>query len=156
MFTEQNVHLLETAHLFLEIHQDSGTCNYYFADHGRRTIFWLHTVDTSSVRLPRTFSSRHLRMLFERLICLSERAQDYVQNTHWRKITGFMSSCSRRPLRNILPLPWTKLWSLFCMRAQVKQRIAYVPTHRTAPENDRAFRCTYLERSHNPYFPLHG
>ena len=65
MITEQNVHLLETSQLFLEIHQDSGTCNYYFADHGLRTIFWLHTIDTIGVRLPLSFSSAHLRMFLK-------------------------------------------------------------------------------------------
>jgi hypothetical protein len=47
--------------LFLEIHQDSGTCNYYFAQHDLRTIFWLHALDTISVGLPYSFSSGHLR-----------------------------------------------------------------------------------------------
>jgi len=62
MITEERVHLLETSHLFLEIHQDSGICNYYFADHGLRTIFWLHTLDTTSIGLPHSYSSGHLRM----------------------------------------------------------------------------------------------
>ncbi|KAH9009027.1 hypothetical protein EDB84DRAFT_41975 [Lactarius hengduanensis] len=65
IITEGNVHLLETSHLFLEIHQDSGTCNYYFADHGLRTIFWLHTLDTTSVGLPHSYSSDHLQHSLE-------------------------------------------------------------------------------------------
>ncbi|KAH9003504.1 hypothetical protein EDB86DRAFT_2370277 [Lactarius hatsudake] len=65
MVTEENVHPLETSHLFLEIRQDSGTCNYYFADHGLRTIFWLHTTDTISVRLPPSYSSSHLQYSLE-------------------------------------------------------------------------------------------
>lgn len=65
MITEENVQLQETSHLFLEIHENSGTCNYYFADHGLRTIFWLRTVDTTSVRLPNSFSSGHLQHCLE-------------------------------------------------------------------------------------------
>ncbi|KAI9438689.1 hypothetical protein H4582DRAFT_1950257 [Lactarius indigo] len=65
MITEENVHLLETSHLFLEVCQDSGTCNYYFADHALRTIFWLHTIDTISVRLPPSYSSGHLQYSLE-------------------------------------------------------------------------------------------
>ncbi|KAI9458591.1 hypothetical protein BJY52DRAFT_412882 [Lactarius psammicola] len=65
MITEERVHLLETSHLFLEVHQDSGTCNYYFADHGLRTIFWLHTLDTISVGLPHSYSSGHLQYSLE-------------------------------------------------------------------------------------------
>ncbi|KAH9031469.1 hypothetical protein EDB84DRAFT_1578763 [Lactarius hengduanensis] len=42
---EKHIHLPETSHLFLEIHQDLGTCNYYFVDHFLRTVFWLHTLD---------------------------------------------------------------------------------------------------------------
>lgn len=65
MIAEENVHLLETSHLFLDIHQESGICNYYFVDHGLRTIFWLHTIDTSSVGLPHSYSSRHLQYSLE-------------------------------------------------------------------------------------------
>ncbi|KAF8269466.1 hypothetical protein EI94DRAFT_950737 [Lactarius quietus] len=65
MITEENVHLRETTHLFLEIHEDSGTCNYYFADHVLRTVFWLHTLDTISVGLPDSFSSGHLQHSLE-------------------------------------------------------------------------------------------
>ncbi|KAI9458566.1 hypothetical protein BJY52DRAFT_411425 [Lactarius psammicola] len=65
MITEENVHLLETSHLFLELHQDSGTCNYYFADHGLRTVFWLHTLDTIGVGLPHSYSSGHLQFSLE-------------------------------------------------------------------------------------------
>ncbi|KAH9164843.1 hypothetical protein EDB89DRAFT_1850829, partial [Lactarius sanguifluus] len=65
MITGEKVHLLETSHLFLEICQDSGTCNYYFAEHGLRTIFWLHTIDTISVRLPPSYSNGHLQYSLE-------------------------------------------------------------------------------------------
>ncbi|KAH9171924.1 hypothetical protein EDB89DRAFT_1030082 [Lactarius sanguifluus] len=65
MIIEENVHLPEASHLFLELHQDSSTCNYYFADHRLRTIFWLHTLDTTSVGLPHSYSSRHLQYSLE-------------------------------------------------------------------------------------------
>jgi len=64
MITEGNFHIQETSHLFLELSEDC-TCNYYFVDHGIRTIFWLHAVDTNSVRLPSSFSSRHLQHSLE-------------------------------------------------------------------------------------------
>jgi hypothetical protein len=65
MITEESVHLQESSHLFLGIHEDLGTCDYYFADHGRRTIFWLQAVDTISVRPPHSFTSSHLRMFLK-------------------------------------------------------------------------------------------
>ncbi|KAH9031461.1 hypothetical protein EDB84DRAFT_1271049, partial [Lactarius hengduanensis] len=65
MIIEENVHLPETSLLFLELHQDSSTCNYYFADHCLRTIFWLHTLDTTTVGLPHSYSSRHLQYSLE-------------------------------------------------------------------------------------------
>ncbi|KAN0127126.1 hypothetical protein V8E53_015064 [Lactarius tabidus] len=65
MITEENLQIQETSHLFLEIHENSGTCNYYFADHGLRTIFWLQSVDTIGVRLPNSFSSGHLQHSLE-------------------------------------------------------------------------------------------
>ncbi|KAF8257102.1 hypothetical protein EI94DRAFT_1634117, partial [Lactarius quietus] len=65
MITEENVTIQETSHLFLEIHEASGTCNYYFADHRLCTIFWLQTIDTISVRLPDSFSSGHLQYSLE-------------------------------------------------------------------------------------------
>jgi hypothetical protein len=61
VITEEHVTLPENSQLFLEIHQDSDTCNYYFAQHDRRTIFWLHAHDTIGVGLPPSFSSNHLR-----------------------------------------------------------------------------------------------
>ncbi|KAI9458600.1 hypothetical protein BJY52DRAFT_1186740 [Lactarius psammicola] len=71
---EKHVHLPETSHLFLEVHQDLGTCNYYFVDHVLRTVFWLHTLDMVSIRPPRSLLKRPPP-----------------------KITGFMSNCSPRP-----------------------------------------------------------
>ena len=61
VITEEHITLPESSHLFLEIHQGSGTCNYYFVQHGLRKVFWLHALDTISVGLPPSFSSNHLR-----------------------------------------------------------------------------------------------
>ncbi|KAH9031463.1 hypothetical protein EDB84DRAFT_170415 [Lactarius hengduanensis] len=58
---EEHVHLPDSSDLFLEIHQDSGTCNYYFANHGLRIVFWLHTLNTISVGLPPSYSSSCLQ-----------------------------------------------------------------------------------------------
>jgi hypothetical protein len=61
MITEEHFPLPETSQLFLEIHQESDTCNYYFAQPDLRTIFWLRALDTISVGLPCSFSSSHLQ-----------------------------------------------------------------------------------------------
>ncbi|KAF8262315.1 hypothetical protein EI94DRAFT_1743976 [Lactarius quietus] len=63
MITEKHIHLPETSHLFLQIHKDSGSCNYYFADHSLRTVFWLHTLDRVTLRPQR--SSCHLQHALE-------------------------------------------------------------------------------------------
>ncbi|KAI9458592.1 hypothetical protein BJY52DRAFT_412960 [Lactarius psammicola] len=58
---EEHVHLLDNSDLFLEINQDAGTCHYYFADHGLRTVFWLHTLSTTIVGPPSSYSSSCLQ-----------------------------------------------------------------------------------------------
>ncbi|KAH9952360.1 hypothetical protein BC827DRAFT_1256263 [Russula dissimulans] len=63
--TEENIHLSDTSDLFLEVEPDSGGCNYWFADHAQRTIFWLHPVDTQAVGLPNTCSKIHLQYALE-------------------------------------------------------------------------------------------
>ncbi|KAH9163335.1 hypothetical protein EDB89DRAFT_1860023, partial [Lactarius sanguifluus] len=63
--TEEHVTLPEHPYLFLEIHQDTGTCDYYFVHHDLRTIFWVHAFDTISVGLPHSFSSSHLQYALE-------------------------------------------------------------------------------------------
>ena len=72
MITEKHIHLPETSHLFLEIPKGSGACNYYFADHALRTVFWLHTLDTVALRPQR--SNNYLRM-FHMSICLATQAK---------------------------------------------------------------------------------
>jgi len=84
VITEGHVTLPETSHLFLEIHQDSDTCNYYFAQHDLRTIFWLHAQDTISVGLPPSFSSNHL--------------QYALQENYWIHVELFPETASKYSL----------------------------------------------------------
>ncbi|KAH8987894.1 hypothetical protein EDB92DRAFT_2104876 [Lactarius akahatsu] len=101
VITEKHVHLPETSHLFLEIHADIGSCNYYFVDHSIRTVFWLHTLDTISIGPQRSFSSGHLHTPIleppafpltdecERLIETLERSKDHASST---LITTYVAS----------------------------------------------------------------
>ena len=99
---KENVHILQTTDLFLEIDQDSGSCSYWFADHVHRTTFWLHDVDTNTAGLPDTFSEHHRRESYAVFTASSEL--NYIrQNTPWKRITGLMSRCSLPPQPNI---PW--------------------------------------------------
>jgi hypothetical protein len=59
--SEKDVQLPDTSDLFLEIDDDAGTCNYWFADHAHRTIWWLHPVESIAVGLPNAYSKAHLR-----------------------------------------------------------------------------------------------
>ncbi|SRR5712691_12689876 len=59
--TEKDVLLPETLDLFLEIDSDAKECNYWFADHANRTIFWLHPVDPTTLGLPHACSKANLR-----------------------------------------------------------------------------------------------
>lgn len=65
MAVEKHAHIPEASHLFLEIHQDAGTCNYYFANHGLRTVFWLHTLNTIGVGLPSSHSHSYFQYSLE-------------------------------------------------------------------------------------------
>ncbi|KAN0131978.1 hypothetical protein V8E53_010258 [Lactarius tabidus] len=84
VITEEHVTLPESSHLFLELHQGSSTCNYYFAQHGLRTIFWLHAHDTLSVGLPPSFSANHL--------------QYALQENYWIHVELFPESASQYSL----------------------------------------------------------
>ena len=90
---DNHVHLPVTSDLFVEIDQKSGNCYYYFADHGHRTVFWLHAVDTTTVGLPDSCSKDHLRE--SRTSFAPFRSIEIrEQNTLWRRTTGPMSRCS--------------------------------------------------------------
>ena len=102
MIAEKQVHLPGTCDLFLEIHKDLGTCNYYFADHELRTVFWLHMLDKISVGLPPPSSSGYIRMSLINLFAFPCGIKNYVQSTPRRKITGFTSSSSPDFYLNIL------------------------------------------------------
>ncbi|KAI0250658.1 hypothetical protein BJV78DRAFT_545954 [Lactifluus subvellereus] len=62
---DNHVHVPVTSDLFIEVDQKLGNCYYYFADHGHRTVFWLHTVDTITVGLPDSCSKGHLQYALE-------------------------------------------------------------------------------------------
>jgi hypothetical protein len=78
---EENVDLLATTDLFLEINQDTETCNYWFADHANRTVFWsrLHPVDTDAVGLPDSHSKRHLRGSYTVFVLSSELKSRWLE-----------------------------------------------------------------------------
>ena len=44
--------------LFLQL--DGNDCNYYFVDHGVRTLFWLEAYNTSELGILPVVSSSHL------------------------------------------------------------------------------------------------
>jgi len=48
----------EHTELFLQL--DGNDCNYYFVDHGARTLFWLDAYDTSELGILPVVSSSHL------------------------------------------------------------------------------------------------
>ncbi|KAF8257103.1 hypothetical protein EI94DRAFT_1760667 [Lactarius quietus] len=79
--TEKHVNFPETSHLFLEIHQDLGTCSYYFVDHGFRTVFWLHTLNTINVGLPPSSSD----------VC----PQYYLEANYWIHVELFPETASQ-------------------------------------------------------------
>jgi len=60
---EKDFPLPETSDLFLDIN-DTNTCSYWFVDHARRIVFWLHPVDPTVMGLPHAFSESHFRGLF--------------------------------------------------------------------------------------------
>ena len=113
VITEKGIHLPVTSHLFLEIHQDLCNCNYYFVDHALRTVFWLHTPDIIGIGPPRSFSIGHLRMSLISPFALLSKLKVHVQDSLCRKITGFISNCSPRPLPNILRRHWMILATSF-------------------------------------------
>ncbi|KAH9074249.1 hypothetical protein EDB83DRAFT_2516015 [Lactarius deliciosus] len=81
VITENHIHLPETSHLFLEIHQNLYACNYYFVDHALRTVFWLHTLDINGTGPPRFFSGGHL--------------QHSLQENYWIHIELFPQTASQ-------------------------------------------------------------
>ncbi|KAI9458596.1 hypothetical protein BJY52DRAFT_413027 [Lactarius psammicola] len=81
VITEKQINPPETSHLFLEVHQDLGTCNYYFVDHVLHTVFWLHTLDVVSSGPLRSFSNGHL--------------QHSLQENYWIHVELFPETASK-------------------------------------------------------------
>ncbi|KAH9074251.1 hypothetical protein EDB83DRAFT_1947158 [Lactarius deliciosus] len=84
--TEKHVHLPETSHLFLEIHNHSGSCNYYFADHNLRTVFWLHTLDTVGVQPQHS-------------VTINSHLQYALEENYWIHIGLFPDAASQYSVR---------------------------------------------------------
>ena len=99
MITEEKVQLQETSQLFLEVHEDTDTCNYYFADHGLRTVFWLRAVETIGVRPPHFFSSTHLRMFLKYLFTLLNEpiidTEHSLEENYWIHVELFPETASQ-------------------------------------------------------------
>lgn len=85
----ENVQLPATTDLFLEIVEDMETCNYWFADHANRSVFWLHQVDTDMVGLPDSHSLNHLSESHA-VFSSSGGLNWFDQGIPWRRITGPM------------------------------------------------------------------
>ena len=105
VITKKCIHLPETSHLFLEIQQHSCACNYYFVDHALRTVFWLNTLDVIGIGSPPSPSIGYLRMSLITPSASQIELKACIQDTLCRRITGYMSNYSPRPLRNILRWP---------------------------------------------------
>lgn len=71
--------------LFLQL--DGNDCNYYFVDHGVRTLFWLEAYNTSELGILPVVSSSHLKTLLE--------AQ------YWTHIENFCMHIGGLPLNTI-------------------------------------------------------
>jgi hypothetical protein len=50
--------LSDTVELYVQL--EEGDCNYYFADHAARTLFWLDDYDTTELGLLPVVSPSHL------------------------------------------------------------------------------------------------
>ena len=57
---ELGLHFGPSVELFVDPELDTGVCDYYFADHSTRAIFWLEDTNTTDLGLPRACSERHL------------------------------------------------------------------------------------------------
>jgi hypothetical protein len=102
IIAEEHITLPESSNLFLELNQDTSTCNYYFAQHDLRTVFWLHALDTSSVGLPPSFSGNHLRTFaiytFLCQLSQSSRPEYVLQENYWIHAEMFPETASQYSL----------------------------------------------------------
>jgi hypothetical protein len=95
----ENVHLPRTTDLFLEFDEISGNCSYWFADHAHRTVFWLHTVDTSTVGLPDSYSKNHLRESLRGLYLARRvelrRLEYLMEENYWTHVEMFPATAAQ-------------------------------------------------------------
>jgi hypothetical protein len=92
-----------------------GSCssNRLLVTHTRHTSYWN----------PKLLLNRPSPYVCDKPFTLPTRSglNVRIQDTLCKKITGFTSNCSPRPLLNILRRPSMTLTSLFCMPVQVRQ-----------------------------------
>jgi hypothetical protein len=95
----ENVQLVATTDLFLEIDQVAETCGYWFADHAHRTVFWLHPVDTDVIGLPNSHSKRHLRescAALQLVMCVKLVCSEYsLEENYWAHVEMFPATASQ-------------------------------------------------------------
>ncbi|KZV67872.1 hypothetical protein PENSPDRAFT_653691 [Peniophora sp. CONT] len=62
---EQDLHFGPSVELFIEPELETGICDYYFADHSSRAVFWLEDATTSELGLAPACSDAHLKLALE-------------------------------------------------------------------------------------------
>ncbi|KAH9017912.1 hypothetical protein EDB84DRAFT_1566645 [Lactarius hengduanensis] len=130
VITEEHVPLPDDSHLFLEIDQDSGACNYYFANHHLRTVFWLHALDTIDVGLPHAFSSDHL--------------QYALQENYWIHVEMFPETASSYSLTALNEL------QIIFLHARADTLTSETPTFPYTAEQSEEF-IDLLRRGKGPF-----
>ncbi|KAJ3555241.1 hypothetical protein NM688_g2688 [Phlebia brevispora] len=65
MLSEQNLKLSDSTELYLELDEEAESGRYYLVDHATRTLFWLESVETDELGIPKTVSGDHLRSALE-------------------------------------------------------------------------------------------
>jgi hypothetical protein len=129
---DYHVNLPVTSDLFVEIDQKMDSCYYYFADHEHRTIFWLHSVDTTPVGLPESCSKAHL--------------QHALEENYWAHVEMFPDTASQYSVTALNELQNLLLHA----RAGGLENIAYLHPQRGMTGVIRFSHLGY------PNFPVHG
>ncbi|KAH9979757.1 hypothetical protein BJV74DRAFT_120386 [Russula compacta] len=131
---EKDVHLPETSDLFLDIDPNSGKCNYWFADHANRTIFWLHQLDTREAGMPNSYSKNHL--------------QYSLEENYWTHVEMFPATASQYAMTALNEL------QIILLHARADALTSDVPTFPyTAEENEKFINLLQSSKEHasNPY-----
>ncbi|KAI9509045.1 hypothetical protein F5148DRAFT_816527 [Russula earlei] len=132
--TEEDVHLLETSDLFLELEPDSNACNYWFADHALRTIFWLRSADSREIGLPNSCSDGHL--------------QYSLEENYWIHVEMFPGTAAQYATTALNEL------QIILLHARADALTSDVPTFPyTAEESEKFINLLQCSKDHatNPY-----